>query len=171
MVGTCACSTTKNLEKSGSNVDSGRVKDLEDSLHVAISERNRFEQEIKQWQYGDVEFGEGNKIDTTNIYTGDSIGPPRIINNTFEIGPMGIKATGNIKSAHFSSSTEAKIITEQSKLIDSFRHVKQKESYWLRTVTYTTTKHVKKTFIPFWVWLIIGGLVIFNFRKQIKSLI
>lgn len=141
------CTSTKDIQKT----DNTREKVLEDSLRLVISERDRYEAELIQAQYAEVLFDTITSHDTiTNVVTITKEGE--------------IKATGKITSAFISKNFYQRIISEKDKLIDSLRSVKNREI--VKTVT--ITKHKKTTFITWWIWLIIVGAVLFNFRKQLK---
>jgi hypothetical protein len=146
-----SCSTAKNTVKA----DYSKEQDLRDSVSMLTIENNKLTNENLQLQYASISFDTIRLSDTVD----------RV--NTVVITKEGeIKSKGNIRKVVVSNAFYTKIIDEKSKTIDSLRLVKNKVSERL----IYKDREVKKSFIPFWLWLVIIGLVAFNFRKQIVKL-
>lgn len=155
------CSHTKDIVKTENRQEDSRVKELSDSLHLVITERDKLESEIKELQYAGV------------VFVTDTLTSHDTITNTVEITTDGgIKAKGNISSAYVSKSFVSKIISKKEKIIDSLKSVKEKEKIITKTITVTKNKHIKTSFLNFWWLLAIGyclgrwGKQIFNYAKN-----
>lgn len=144
-----SCSVHKSTASSDTNV----LREYEDSIRILKTENDRLFSENLELQYLGISF------DTIRV-------PGDTVRNTIVIHDGHIEATGRIKDAKVSTSIYTSLLLSKDRTIDSLTKVKSKEV--IRVVT--KDREVKKTFIPFWVWLVIIGLVIFNFRNQIKNI-
>lgn len=154
MVGTCSCSVQKHIVSE--NKDSSVIKEYQDSVRILTTENNKLFSENLQLQYLGVKFD-------TLFVKGDTI------RNTVTIHDGNIEASGRIISASVSKTFYSSLLASKDRTIDSLSKVKAKET--VKVVTEYKDRTVKKTFIPWWVWLIGLVLLAFNFRKQIKSII
>lgn len=142
-----SCSSSKNVSTNY------KEQELRDSISILTTENNKLFSENLALQYASISFDTLRITDTVDRF------------NTVTITKEGeIRTIGRVKEVKVSNLVYTRIIDEKNKTIDSLRFVKNK------TIEKTVEKEKKVSFIPFWVWLIIIGLVVFNFRKQILSI-
>ena len=148
-----SCTTTKTVQKE--SIKSERETILEDSVRVLTKEVEQLLQEKRSNEYGVIRF------DTVFI-------PGDTVINTVVIKDGNIEAKGRIKYVEVNKSVYEKLLVQKDKIIDSLSKLKQKEV--VKTEVKTVDKVKKVSFIPWWVWLIVGVLLPFSIRDQIKKL-
>lgn len=153
------CKVEKQTSKGSATIDNTTVTEKDDSIRLLKSENEVLKNEIKELRYGQVLFD-------TIYRPGDTI-----INTVIIKEDGSVDATGRIKSVTIANSKLVKTIQEKNRLIDSLANEKQKEKTVTKYVTQWKDREVKKSFIPYWIWLLIGGLVLLNFRSQILKYI
>lgn len=148
-----SCTTTKTGKKE--QFKSERETILEDSVRVLTKEVEQLLQEKRSNEYGVIRF------DTVFI-------PGDTVINTVVIKDGNIEAKGRIKYVEVNKSVYEKIISQKDKIIDSISKLKQKEI--VKTVYKGVDKVVKRSFIPFWVWVIFAALLFWGNREKFKKL-
>jgi len=142
-----SCTTSKSSQKE--QFKSERETILEDSVRVLTKEVEQLLQEKRSNEYGMIRF------DTVFI-------PGDTVINTVVIKDGNIEAKGRIKYVEVNKSVYEKLLVQKDKIIDSLSKLKQKEV--VKTEVKTVDKVKKVSFIPWWVWLIVGVLLPFNKR-------
>jgi len=148
-----SCTTTKTVQKE--SIKSEREVVLEDSVRVLTKEVEQLLQEKRSNEYGVIRF------DTVFI-------PGDTVINTVVIKDGNIEAKGRIKYVEVNKSVYEKLLVQKDKIIDSLSKLKQKEV--VKTEVKTVDKVVKRSFIPFWVWVILAALLFWGNREKFKKL-
>lgn len=148
-----SCTTSKTVQKE--SIKSERETILEDSVRVLTKEVEHLLQEKRSNEYGMIRF------DTVFV-------PGDTVINTVVIKDGNIEAKGRIKYVEVNKSVYEKLLVQKDKIIDSLSKLKQKEK--VKTEYKDVNKVVKKWYIPFWVYLIVAGSILFSFRDKIKKL-
>lgn len=154
-----SCSTQKHTTSTVTVVDSTSLKVKEDSIRYYKHQVSVLLQEIKEMQYSQVLF------DTVFI-AGDTV-----VNTVIVKEDGTIEATGKIKSLTVATNKLTKLIEQKNLIIDSLSKLKQTERVEYKTKTEYKDRVIKRSFIPLWIWIVMAGLLIFSFRKQIFSLL
>jgi hypothetical protein len=178
MILLASCTSTKQVVKQTTSIDSSYIKQLEESVRVLQSENSHLSSEIHEMLFNSVEFDSTNCPPTQIIIdercNADSI---RAIleadfSNEVKIHANGtIEAKGQLRRASASLQKIQQVIAEQSRTIDSLRSLKQHET--VRTITKTEykDKYVKTSFLSQW-WLFPAGMLcmaLIFYRKKVKS--
>lgn len=177
------CTTTKEVNKTSLVKDSTAIKELQDSLHLLISEKATLETLLKESEYATVIFDstrcpEVRLPDCPAMLNKDSV--QRLIadlnnsinglNNRVKTYADGSREiSGRLKSATYSRDKEMLTRLQLQRELDSLRQVKQKE----RVITHTEVKTVEKrkkvklltNIIP---WIILGYVIRWK-QKNILS--
>jgi hypothetical protein len=143
------CSSTKEVLKMRTVVDSTVINEKSDSIRLLTIENEKLTSEKRELEFGVIRF------DT--VFVGDTI------SNTVTIHDGVIEAKGHIVSAVLTKSVLTKIVNEKNRVIDSLSLVKNKVLNHYYKVTEIKEKKVKRSFLNFW-WLLaigfIGGLYV-----------
>lgn len=180
MVLLASCTSTKQVSKQTTTVDSSYIKELESWNKMLITENERLNVENHELQYNSVEF-DSTDCPPTQIIIDERCNVDSItavlrdqFASTVKIHADGtIEAKGRLVRANASMQKLQKFVFEQSRTIDSLKKVKQKETVKTVTKTEYKDKYVKRSFMTgWWLWLLFflaGVFVGVKYYRFIKS--
>jgi hypothetical protein len=164
-----ACTSTKDIAKNKTVVDSTVIKDLQDSVRVLKTENAHLSTEIRELQYSGVSFQD--RCDTAalrRILTSGLVDKSVIeeylhqmaeCSDQVKIASDGtIEAKGKLKSAYYSSDKLTRMVYDLKRENDSLRSVKQKTIDHYYKITETKIKHSKTRVLNFLIFLLIGAV-------------
>ena len=160
------CTSTKQISKSSTKVDSTASKEKDEEIRVLKAENDRLNAEINRMQYSTVVF-DSTKCPPTQLIIDstcnvDSVKQvlERQFQNQVKIYSDGtIEAKGNLKSANFQLLQQIKLAQEKSKLADSLSKALTAEKANVKKVVEVKEKEVKRTVFPGFMW----GLLLIAF--------
>lgn len=142
-VSTCVlagCTSTKQVSKSSTNVDSSAIKERDEEIRILKAENERLNIEIRELQFAEVRFD-------TVFVKGDTVVNTVVITKDGEV-----QAKGNIVSAVVSKNILTKIVNEKQRVIDSLSKALTSEKANVKKVVEVKEKEVKRSVFPGWMW-------------------
>lgn len=181
----CSCTSTKEVNKTSLVKDSSAIKELQDSLHLLITEKTTLENKLKETEYATVEFDSTRCPviwipDCPAMLNKDSV--QRLIselnnsinglNNRIKTYADGSREiSGKIKSATYSRDKEIQLRLQLEKEVDSLRNVKQKEKVVVKTEEKIVEKKKKTKFLTNIIpWIILGYVLRWKQKSIFKFL-
>ena len=154
-----SCKTTKYIDKIKTVVDSTAIKQR-DALSRTLKETiEDFEKEREDWSNTGISFDTTPCPDSTKTIT-------KIVFDNGKIKSI----EGNVKSLNQSLYEKEAEVYNAHFIIDSLTLENEKLETQLSKKEVVVHKEIKKvTFIPWWIWLIVGGgLIVGTFFPQAK---
>ncbi len=150
-----SCRPTKEIIKTEIRIDSSAVHKYDSLYHAYKLDSTAYENTISLLNQNNVTF---------ECPPCDSSG-----NNTIvEFDSMGVirRVEGRIKSLKTQSNYSQKEAANWKHLYDSLSHVERKDSVTVSTEIEYREKIVKRSFIPWWLWiLVIAGFALYINKK------
>lgn len=156
-----SCHTSRDVVKTVVKIDSTAYHKF-DSLHEAYKlDSIAYENTISLLNQNNITF---------ECPPCDSTGEPTII--TFDSAGVIRRIEGRVKSIKTQSDFNQKEAIHWKSLFDSLTHVERKDSVTVKTEIKYQEKVIKKTFIPWWLWvlLILAGILWLNERFGIVKI-
>lgn len=145
-----SCKTTKYIDKVKTVVDSTAINQRDALVRVLKEEIDRFEKEREQWENTGVTFETTPCPDSTKTVT-------KIIFDNGKIKSI----EGNVKALNQSLYEKSAELYDAHSLIDSLTLELEKSETKVAKTEVRVIKDIEtKWYLPWWIWLIVGGSVI-----------
>lgn len=176
-----SCRTVKNIETLKVEVDSTAIRERDSLIEVNKLTTSAYENLVRSMSESDIVFEcpPCDSFQTEGLHPNEE-GKKRIagtINNKLEFYPDGTlkSAEGRIKSARSLAERNEQTAHYWQQQYDSLFQVKQRDTTTVKTNIQYVDREVKRTFIPWWIWVIAGlGYVAWAYKlipKPKKSII
>ncbi len=149
LTGLLSCRTVKATERLEVRYDSTairRVETLERTLRQVEQERDAL------------------KLDSSGVRIEfDTLTVSEVVIDSSGV----VRATGALRSVQVSNTRLQRENERLKQRLDSIRSIVVHDTVTVAGSVVYTERTVKRTLIPWWVWVVIAGLVILNFRHQL----
>lgn len=154
-----SCKTTKFIEKEKIVVDSTSIKQRDAIARVLKEEVERFAKEKEEWNNTGISF------DTTPCDSATKT----VTKIVFDNGKIK-SIEGNVKALNQSLYEKSSELYDAHSLIDSLTVELEKQETRLSKTEVKVVKEIeRKTFLPWWIWVVVGGgLIVGTFFPQAK---
>jgi len=160
-----SCKTVKYIEKEKIVIDSTYKEENTALFNLLKETKEKYQKEKEQWENTGVVFETTPCPDTANK------SPAPITKIIFDNGKLK-SIEGNVKALNQSLYEKSSELLDAYSTIDSMGVELEKKEIELSKKQTIVYKEIKKTFIPWWVWLIAGlALVVGTFFPTVKKFI